>query len=480
MNNMDELNDQFKKSADDFSLTPSPGTWSNVQADISARKRKRKFIIFFFLLAGIILGGLFLLNKPSRKAEILPREISLTPTESQKPKAIQQDISSEKSIVPQEHFSAQQNNSIPGKNTKKKNTSITKTNSQDKKQHRNAKTSSPRTIQPEKVESPPTSESENMQPPAMLSEEDNVISGNMESSQACETTSFPTPLSESLSSVDSIIKTDSKDSLQTSTGKDSVLAVKAETISKSDSTSALKDSLKSYPCQGKWSIGIGVAPTKSYTKLSEGGDYQFISHYRDSSDKILLTWNYHLNLTFNLLPEIGLFTGIGIEHFSQEILNDQAVYKYDTIQSLTVGPSSPAITVEKSFFHIHGESTGTVKNKFTYLEIPFGIHYVFLHERKFNISLLPEIAFNKLIHSEGYRYHSQNLTYEKIADGDLKSWLMSYGVGLSFQYAIKKNIGIELIPYYKSLQKSIWNSSDPISQRFQQTELRFSLRYLLK
>ncbi len=475
MDNMDELNDQFKKSANDFSLTPSPGTWSNVQADIHARKRKRRFIIYFFLIAGIVSGGLFLLDRStSRKTEILPPETSLTPTESQKPPTTQQNVSGKKGNLPKEHFSAQQSNSTP-----KKNTSTAKTPSQDKKQHDNGYPAS-RKIKPEKSESSPVTESEYTPPPVMLLEEDNLVSGNPESSQACETTSFPTPLSELDNSGESFTSTISNDSLQTRTKKDSLLAIKTETNSKTDSSVIIKDTLKNNSYQSKWSIVIGVAPTTCHSKLDEKGDYQFISHYRDSSDKNLLTWNFHLNLAYNFLPEIGFFTGIGIEHVSQEILSNQAVYKYDTSQSLTVGPTPPTITVGKSSFHINGDSTGTVKNKFTYLEIPVGIRYDFLRERKFNISLLPEISFNKLIASEGYRYNFQNFMYQKITDADLKPWLVSYGVGLAFQYAVKKNICLELTPYYKSFQKSIWNTSDDISQRFQQTEFRFSLRYLLK
>ena len=105
---------------------------------------------------------------------------------------------------------------------------------------------------------------------------------------------------------------------------------------------------------------------------------------------------------------------------------------------------------------------------------------VLLPGHKFNITLQPEIAFNKLIQSEGYAYNYEKRTYEKIKSTDLKPWLVSYGVGLSFQYAIFQNLSIELTPYYKSFQKSIYKTRYPIAQHFQQAEFRLSLRYMFK
>ena len=62
----------------------------------------------------------------------------------------------------------------------------------------------------------------------------------------------------------------------------------------------------------------------------------------------------------------------------------------------------------------------------------------------------------------------------------LKSWMVSYGAGLSFQYAILKYLHIEFTPCYKRFQKSIYSDNYPVSQRLQQVEFRLSLRWLLK
>ena len=59
---MDELKDKFKKSAEDFSLIPSSGIWKNIERDIHQRERKRRIIIFFFLITGIVGSGILLFN----------------------------------------------------------------------------------------------------------------------------------------------------------------------------------------------------------------------------------------------------------------------------------------------------------------------------------------------------------------------------------------------------------------------------------
>ena len=56
MDNRDNFTDKFRLSAEDFSLTPSPGVWTNVEANIRKQKRRR-FFIFFLLFGGIAVGG---------------------------------------------------------------------------------------------------------------------------------------------------------------------------------------------------------------------------------------------------------------------------------------------------------------------------------------------------------------------------------------------------------------------------------------
>jgi hypothetical protein len=457
---MDELNDQFKKTAENFSLAPSPGTWMSVEADIRKRKRKKRLIIFFFLLAGMLIGVVFL--RSNNSTTFLTRD----------------SISTDK--IQTQKNSLQLNEALPTSPLKQSSTTLVqqinplrkiatgrKTFPQNKIHSIQEKTDFPKKYTSNQ-EPPLVIENEIKQLPPLLQEEDNLISGSSESSENCETVVYPTPLPESGSSVDSIAALVSGDSI----------ALK----SKVDSMDAEKNLAKKHSAQFKWNLTLYAGPATSYSEIMEDGDSRFISSYRDSSDKNLLTLNYHLTLTYNFFSGWGVYGGIGIVQYAQKILRRQVVYHYDTMNTapFVTNPLPPVVTLEKSYFDIQGDSTGTVKNKFTYLEIPLGVSYEFLPGRKFNIVLLPEISFNKLIYSEGYLYDFKNFRYEEISDENLKPWLVSFGIGLSFQYNVLKNFSIGITPHYTNFEKSIYTSAYPISQRFQQTEFRFSLQYLLK
>lgn len=446
---MDDLDNRFKDSAENFSLIPSSGIWVSVEADIRKRERKRRFIIFFFLLAGILTGGIYFLN------DHLTNSNTLT--------SIQKDSSKEI-----DYTTTQQTNPLK-ENIRERTDSRVSPTFPDKKIANSQ--------QKQIAYSIPSSTIKNETGSGMQT---TSIQNNLAVQQQDEiSTSISTTISPAIadSMMPASISSITNYTLQSEAETDSVLTAKTDT-SKQDNLPEKKDSAKTTPSKSKWSIVLSVAPTLSYSKLQERGDYQFISNYRDSSDKNLLTWNYHLTIHYKLLPEIELFTGIGIINFEQEILSKQTVYKYDT-NPIISGPV-PIITIKKTYYNINGDSTGTIKNKSAYLEIPVGVRYNFLSGHKFNISLQPEIAFNKLIQSGGYTYNYQNRIYEKIRPADLKPWLVSYGVGLSFHYAIIQNLCLELTPYYKSFQKSIYKPAYPITQRFQQTEFRLSLRYNLK
>lgn len=457
---MDELNDRFKKAAEKFSLIPSSGIWQKVEADIRKRKRKKRFIIFFFLLAGISTGALFLFNNNSTTIH--------TPAALSKNEAL-----TGQSVT-------QQNDSTEKSKPFKENSSAHVIFNENKEQGITNKIY-PQKKQPLHPGSSLTTDTTLTFVTQTISHQNNVTEDSLQQAEISTTITtailpfeFENVNSDSVSAIP-------KDTVQTEPQTDSLLITKADTI-KTDSVIARKDTLKPVENKSKWSIALGSAPALNFTKQEEQGDYQFISNYRDSTDKNLLTWNYHLAINYKIVPLLEVFTGVGIIHFEQELLSKQAVYHYDTLISPIAGPSGPdtIIILSKANFNINGDSAGTVKNKFTYLEIPIGIRFNYLRVGNFGISFQPEVSFNKLIKSGGYIYNYENFTYEKIKDSDLKTWLVSYGIGLSFQYAIRKKLYIEFTPYYKSFQKSIYNTAYPINQRFQQAEFRLSLRYLVK
>ena len=470
MNHMDDLNNKFKTSAENFSLTPNATVWTKVESAIQKRKRRRRFIIFF-LIASFIGGSPFLFRK---KEDLSKNENNLKETiSSQQPsnaiinKPNSTDIVTN-TLVENGSMSSQVQNSNEERQfeNKKSNNSI---NASVKSNTKTRSSLSALAKEPRK---------EPIEPEVAVAAIETLATPPTQSIQNSEE---PNAQKE-IAFYNEPIKTDSGSEMKAeiiqeiSRADTSQLAVVDTT--KKESVVDKKDSLSITAKKSRWSISLGIAPTISHSKYKESGDYQIISNYRDSSDKNILTFNYHLQLHCNISKKAELFTGIGIRTIEQELLSHQAVYKYDT--NYVISQPDPVVAIGRGYSNINGDSTGVVTNKISYLEFPLGIRYNLLPAGKFNISIDGQVGLNKLIGSEGYIYDAVNLTYEKINSADLNSWMYSYGVGLSLQYSIIRGVNIELSPSYAHFPNSIYKREDPLQQYFDQTEILFSIRYLIK
>ncbi|HTF05317.1 MAG TPA: hypothetical protein VK826_14910, partial [Bacteroidia bacterium] len=70
-----DLNNRLKKSAEDFSLTPSPGVWENVEREINRKDRKRRAFIWLWIgIAALIGSGGWLVRSGFNKAETVSEQ----------------------------------------------------------------------------------------------------------------------------------------------------------------------------------------------------------------------------------------------------------------------------------------------------------------------------------------------------------------------------------------------------------------------
>jgi hypothetical protein len=448
--NLDELTNRFKSSAEDFSLMPSPATWEKVERELAGRERKRRFIIFFLLGGVLLLGGAVLfMNYSTGKNEAAVSQNN-DPT-----------VLTQPSILKDEKPKSPANNNATEQSSSRQDNAATIS---DPQQHletvTDIKKESARSVIPEKS----SDKSISGKSPAVNEEKNVVFSNEVESAKIISST-------PDISNITSDIK--ATDSLHTKPAHDSLTAVHVVTLAK-DSLPEEKDSIAEIPFVRKWSFTYGAALATNFTKFSEQGDYQFVAHYRDSSDKDLLTQNAHFNISYHIFPRVEIFTGIGFINYQERMLNNQVVYRDDTLPAS--GPFPPTIVVSKGYDHINGDSLKGVTNKFFYLQIPLGIRYTVFSLRKWNIGVQPEISFNKAIYTKGYRYDYVTREYKPATLSDLRALNINYGLGISFRYELRNNLQLELMPYFHSMQRSIFISS-PFSQKFQQAEARVSLRY---
>ena len=450
---MDELNDNFKKSAESFSMKPSAGIWENVEADIRRRERKRRFIIFFFFGIALLAGGILFFSKSNTQSNV-----SLT--ESKPVERAQNKVESQNNVLPKQSTSIQQSGEANSAVEKR----ITPTNSlannssapteRKVSEHRTKAKSSKDAI----IKQSPISITKNEEPKEIIREEQIVVVDSA--------TNFTT---------EEIVSSPNNSSVATVVKSDSIPKVEADSTKKDGVATAKKDTTKAYDSEHRWGISLGAGPAFNYSKHEEIGDYQFVSNYRDSSDKNVMTWNYRFAISYRIIPQLEIYTGIGVSNFEQEIQNRQAIVKADT--NLVITLPNPVIYYHRGYFNINNDSTGTIRNKVTFLEIPFGIKYSLFTSARFGISLQPEISFGKMIQSSGYAYNSQDTTYRELKNADFRSIQISYGAGISFGYLLSDHFSFEATPFYRKYHNSIFNNDHSVKQNIRQFEIRLSLVY---
>jgi len=452
MNNKDEIAEKFVKAAESFALQPSPGVWSNIEKDIALPPRKKRkggiIIIFSLLVLSSALLGYFLISTHTSNNSTIKTSDSMThgnPTRRDqntiagKTYKEPSNVDSIKNSKTDQHKT--QNLPFKAHDFSKAQNHLTKTSDTSAKYQLIGKTSNNIEVSGEVNPSISKSSEPDISIDAAQNLPDKVIHKDIITAQN-----------------DLVKDTLEKDSLA-----DSFASKKTDKV-------AGKSSLP------KWSIGLFVGGSQSFTKIQEAGDYQFIKKYRDSTDKDLLALNYGLNFSYDIIPNVTIYAGPGITQYKQKILSRQMVYRYDTTPA-TSPFHPPVIIVNKDFYDISGDSAGSVRNSFTYLNIPLGIRYNFFPGKKFGFSLQAEISINRLINAKGYIYNKEELVYTNQIKASLKPWMISYSFGIPIHYKVYSNLTLELIPVYGIYQGSVYKSSYTVSQKFQQMELLLGFRY---
>lgn len=445
--NLDELTNRFKSSAENFSLAPSPSTWEKVEREIGGRERKRRFVILFLLGGALLLGGaVWFINSPAGRKNVVVQNqnsVSTLPSIEEQQKKPASSIADERSS-----YGKKNSETIPVSQKQLKTASSQKEAGQLVQGKFNDSRTTDRSI--------PGNENESTH--------------KVPAKNEIETKKIISP-ETALLSLASEIKTN--DSLKENAVKDSLSIVHLVDLNK-DSVPAKKDTVTESSFARTWSLTYGAALATSFTTFSEDGDYQFVAHYRDSSDKAVLTQNLHFNISYRAFPRLEIFTGMGLVNYQERMLNKQVVYRDDTLP--VSGPLPPAVVKGKGFYHISGDSLRGVTNKFFYLQVPVGVRYTVYTRHKWNIGVQPEISFNKAIYTKGYMYSDATREYKAARLTDLQALNIGYGIGIPFWYELNNKLQLEMMPCFFGMQRSVF-SSTLLSQKFQQVEARVSLHY---
>lgn len=236
-----------------------------------------------------------------------------------------------------------------------------------------------------------------------------------------------------------------------------------------------KDSLEILICNppAKWSFGIEVHALQSKFTSHETFDYNYISLYRNETDRDLISPSLNLKINYEIVPDVQLFTGLGISQYRQSILPEQMIYK----SSVMIGssPLQPVIYLRDTMrLQYKNEHITTSR---TYLNIPFGLNYRIWKANKFSASLRMFAAYNHLVHLKDYRYDYKNHRYEKASINSGRKGMLSYGAGMNLQYLITKRIGIGLDLIYNDFPNEINRKGSLFQQELKSYGAGITLMY---
>lgn len=459
--------DRIKRSADAFSLTPSPAVWENVEREIRGGKRRRAFI--WFLLGGALAGGAaaaWMLSGPEQDqlAVIVQSHdsaagaISVSPDGHPSSDLRQLHVQSDASHTDlQENFSDPAFSGSTQRRSKEKSATATGVNSgtrvslsgenPGKAEHLD-RSGAVKDIQRDNL--PLTKD-------APAAERDRV-----EPSHATHTlTMDAAPARDSLPAVnDTVIALTPDDAAIELAPNDTIIP------------SSQNDTL---PASGRFSIGVGIAPALGLSRASEQGAYQFVGKFRDSTDKELPSLNVHFDLHYRCAPWLQVYTGLRLTSYRTAIRSRQVVYRYD--QGSGSGPVPPPVIVSRDYYDINGNAEGSVVNRFTYVGLPAGARLRGYQGRKLSIWLQTEAVCYAMIGSGAYTYDVNSRAYRTATRRDLRSLNFAGATGVAFHYSFKDEFGFELTPGIEGFAASVYKPDHILQQRSGQVSIRASLYY---
>lgn len=236
----------------------------------------------------------------------------------------------------------------------------------------------------------------------------------------------------------------------------------------------------------KWRFALSLAPAINSGRISETGDSLIIKRSRNATSKNMLRLNYSARISYQVLPYLQVYSGLGIRSLGEQMRRLQVIPSVDT---LAISSPGNGVVIRPRRVGIDNDSAGFVNNKYTYLEMPLGLHVRLLHYRRWSIGLQADIAVSRLVRSAGYYFDYGERKYQAITNDRLKSWLLSYGGGISLSYDINRHAGIELAPYYRVFPSSVYNmpavsgfrpasnTAYQFHQYFEQAGIAISFRY---
>lgn len=469
-----DLNEKLKRSAEEFSLTPSAGVWKNVEKEIHPRQRTRRLI---FVLAGLLMlsGALtWMLNSPAKPqptADNVNQHAATAPAANEGESAPENGVAAS-TVDPQD---------ITGNPVAKEEVmkNVSPGNSQpDEWRDVTNKNRSPEQARVNHNETtdhaPGKGRREEREPADHAMAEAN----GMKTAQSPLPEPEPTSFQKADIANDNTLLTRTISEADTVTPIDTTHIVKADpvslpvVVSAGENNTTVNDSVPS-SASGRFSVSIGVMPSWSLTTFTEKGDYDFVANWRDSTERDLPSMNFHFDFGYTF-ESTYVYSGLRLVNYRTKMPARQAVYRYD--QGPVTGPTPPPVVVSRGFDTINNDPDGMITNQLMYLGVPVGIRTHLYTYRRIRFAAQFEFTCYRLIKTQGYFYDYSTHAYKSMGVGDLRSWNWSSRVALHAEYAFNDRFAAALSPTCTGFG-SIYKRDYPLKQRFSPLGVELSLHY---
>ena len=460
----------WMKKADQFELQPSPALWKNIESDLQQHKRKRRIVLWFFVSVGLLLssGIIYIFHQQDlinsvvqEKNNIeLPEVVqhgnknskvenrSITGLSTEKEKVV--GLNKERAAVSLQHDKpVSQSQLMSSQFTRRKNKTV------------NPVDNIISAITEEIIVHPTTSE---LKPEDTNSDinigQEGLVEFQWEQTDAnyCEEVNIPV--------VDSALAVVIKDS--------------------SGINNSLKDSLLIMNSEGKFSLQVVAMPLISRNYVIEHTDLGVLDTYRNESTKSLLTYAAEVRMITRIDQFLTLGIGLGYYSFGEQLMNEQAVYRTDTIYPPTAIFSNQydinSVPV-KILLDSAKQQGQYIKTGYQYLQIPVGLTVDLFNRNKFSIGLGADIIYLRLINSYFYEYDFNTNKYLKRDNGNtgqLRRDNFSFSANVSLNYRLSSTAGFFVAPTWSHFFSSIYNKQSVIDQKHDALGLKAGLTFYFK
>lgn len=445
-------NDPIRKSAEEFSLSPSPRVWENVDRAINGKERKRRLIIFFFcgLLAAGIAGAWMI----TRSDKDIMADAASENSPVNVPPADAESSPSDAMLLPETASTGEEQMASTAQSA---DTDLNVTPPFENEQGPYAGNERPVAVDRAGVNDVPAKDTY-----VQLPEKENVL-----------------PASPVDILPDTVVAKDPVHSGDTLLPVDTIHVVKIDSQQMNVPVVPLpvaveepeKDTVDPSALH-RFSIAFSAAPAISFTQIEEVNTHA-IRDYRMNTDRLRPSLNAHLHLHFAVTPRLEMYSGINVTSFSNFIRSQQIVYRYDT--GPVSGPSPPPVVVREENYTIDPDKH-EVANRITYLGVPLGVRFNVLPRQRFHLWICGEAAFHRMIQARGYLYDDNQGIYRSMQKADLQQTQLSYGFGLAAQWRMTDHLQAEVSPVFRIYSGNML-ASGILTQQFSQAEVRLSLRY---